>query len=219
MAIPLRQSTAGQELPLGYFVDSLDGNTEETGLTIANTDIKLWKHGATALVSKNSGGATYISNGLYDAVLDATDTDTAGGLVAFVHVAGALPVRVECVVLPAASYDGLMASGETLADVYQAKSSLVDDEANAVDRYLTIWFKNGVPITTGITSPTLQTIKASDGADLIAETAMTQIGATGLYKFDAALARIVNGAAYILKTTAVIGGATRVWFQPISRDS
>lgn len=98
MAIELVQSTASQEIPLGYFVDSTDGNTEETGLTIANTDIKLWKAGATALANKNSGGGTHISNGIYYCVLDATDTDTLGPLVVFVHVSGALPVRVECVV-------------------------------------------------------------------------------------------------------------------------
>lgn len=103
--IELRQSTASQEIPLGYFVDSTDGNTEETGLTIANTDIKIWKTGATTLANKNSGGATHISNGLYYCVLDATDTDTIGPLVVFVHVSGALAVRVECVVLDEAVYD------------------------------------------------------------------------------------------------------------------
>lgn len=41
MTIYLRQSTASQEVPLGYFLDSTDGNTEKTGLTIANTDIKI----------------------------------------------------------------------------------------------------------------------------------------------------------------------------------
>lgn len=105
MPIYLRQSTASQEIPLGYFVDSADGNTEETGLTIANTDIKIWKAGATTLANKNSGGGTHISNGIYYAVLDATDTDTIGSLVVFVHVAGALTVRVECVVLDEAVYD------------------------------------------------------------------------------------------------------------------
>jgi len=35
----LRQSTASQELLLGPFVDSTDGVTAETALTIANTDI------------------------------------------------------------------------------------------------------------------------------------------------------------------------------------
>ena len=103
----LRQSTASQEIPLGYFVDSTDGNTEETGLTIANTDIKIWKTGATTLANKNSGGGTHISNGVYYCVLDATDTDTIGPLVVFIHVSGALAVRVPCVVLDEAVYDSL----------------------------------------------------------------------------------------------------------------
>jgi len=107
MPIYLRQSTASQEIPLGYFLDSTDGNTEETGLTIANTDIKVWKTGATTLASKNSGGATHISNGVYYTVLDATDTNTIGPLVVFIHVAGALAIKVECVVLDEAVYDVL----------------------------------------------------------------------------------------------------------------
>lgn len=115
MAIWLKQSTASQEIPLGYFLDSTDGNTEETGLTIANTDIKLWKSGATTLASKNSGGATHISNGLYYAVLDDTDTNTLGPLVIFVHVSGALAVRVECLVLAANVYDALVAGSDYLA--------------------------------------------------------------------------------------------------------
>jgi hypothetical protein len=109
MAIRLKQSTASQEVPLGYFVSSTDGDTEATGLTIANTDIKLWKMGATALANKNSGGATHISNGIYYAVLDATDTNTLGALVIFVHVSAALAVRVECEVLPAVVYDAWIA--------------------------------------------------------------------------------------------------------------
>jgi hypothetical protein len=116
MAIPLRQSTASQEIPLGCAVDSADGNTEESGLTIANTDIKLWKHGATTLANKNSGGATYISNGIYYTVLDATDTDTLGGLIAYVHVAGALALKQECIVYPANVYDSMIA-GTDLFDV------------------------------------------------------------------------------------------------------
>ena len=114
MPIYLKQSTASQEIPLGYFLDSTDGNTEETALTIANTDIKLWKAGATTLASKNSGGATHISNGVYYAVLDATDTNTLGSLIIFCHVAGALAVKVECVVLAANIYDSLIGGGDLL---------------------------------------------------------------------------------------------------------
>lgn len=111
MTIALRQSTASQEIPLGYMLDSLDGNTEEVALTIANTDIKLWKHGATTLANKTSGGATHISNGIYYAVLDATDTDTVGSLIVFCHVSGALAIKQECQVYEEAVFDALYASG------------------------------------------------------------------------------------------------------------
>ena len=124
MSIPLRQSTASQEIPLGYFLDNTDGDSEVTGLSIANTDIKIWKHGATTLANKNSGGATHISNGIYYAVLDATDTNTLGGLVVFVHKTGALPVRVECKVYPAAVYDSMILGTDYLqTDVIQIEGS------------------------------------------------------------------------------------------------
>lgn len=114
MPIYLKQSTASQEIPIGVFVDDVDGKTAETGLTIANTDIKLWKAGATTLADKNSGGATHIAGGIYYAVLDATDTNTPGSLIIFVHVAGALPVRVETVVFAAQVYDSLIGATDTL---------------------------------------------------------------------------------------------------------
>jgi hypothetical protein len=117
MAIPLKLSTAGQVIPLGQFLDSVNGNDEEGGLTIANTDIKIWKAGATTLANKNSGGATYISNGVYYCTLDATDTNTLGPLVVFIHVAGALAVKVECIVQHANVYEALVAGTEFLETV------------------------------------------------------------------------------------------------------
>lgn len=130
MAQVLRQSTASQEILLGPFVDSTDGDTAETGLTIANTDIKLFKHGGTTLTDKNSGGATHISNGYYYAVLDATDTDTVGNLEVHVKVAGALAVNREFIVVEEAVYDAIYASGATVAvNVTQINSS-----ANAAAR-------------------------------------------------------------------------------------
>lgn len=141
--IILRQSTASQEIPLGYFLDSTDGNTEETGLTIANTDIKLWKHGATALANKNSGGGTHISNGIFYAVLDATDTNTIGNLVVFVHVAGALAIKVNCVVLDEAVYDvvfGTTAPSTLDAPAVRAAVGLasanLDTQLAAIDNYV-----------------------------------------------------------------------------------
>jgi hypothetical protein len=121
----LRQSTASQEILLGRFVDSTDGNTEETALSIANTDIKLWKEGATTLADKNSGGATHISAGLYYAVLDATDTNTLGKLEVHVHVSGALAIKREYMVLSAMIYDSLVLG----TDRFDANVTHINDVA------------------------------------------------------------------------------------------
>lgn len=115
----LRQSTASQEIPIGYQLDNVDGDSEETGLSLANTDIKVWKNGGTTLNNKNSGGATHISNGIYYAVLDATDTDTLGPMVIFVHKSGALAERINCHVLPANVFDSLYSTDKLQIDVAQ----------------------------------------------------------------------------------------------------
>lgn len=100
----LRQSTASQEVPLGPFLDESTLATE-TGLTIANTDIKLFKTGATSAVSKNSGGATHDATGKYYTVLDATDTGTIGPMEIVVQMTGVLPVSRMCCVLPPDEFD------------------------------------------------------------------------------------------------------------------
>lgn len=109
--------------------------------------------------------------------------------------------------------------GEALQDSYQAKVWMSDDNAAGADRYVVAWFKNGTPLTSGITSPLLQVAKQSDGTDLVAATAMSAIGSTGAFKYDEATNRLADGAAYLAVASATIGGATRTWMQPISRDS
>lgn len=155
MALFLREDTASQEILLGPFLDETDGATAENGLTIANTDIKLFKHGATSLTNKNSGGATYItsSSGLYYAVLDATDTDTCGNLVVYCHMdANALPVRHEFVVLQANVYDSLVA-GTTYLETNPGKFSTsgntlsLKNRAGTEDSTRTIASATADPIT------------------------------------------------------------------------
>ena len=106
----LRQSTASQEVLMGPFLDDTDGKTAETALTITNTDIKVWKSGATTEANKNSGGATHIAAGRYYAVFDATDTDTVGMLEINIAVSGALPVQKRLYVLEEAVFDNLFAA-------------------------------------------------------------------------------------------------------------
>lgn len=105
----LKQSTAAQAIKLCGFVDSTDGNTEESGLTIANTDIKISKNGGS-FGNKNSGGATYDAVGCYTVTLDATDTNTVGRLDIAVHASGALPVYARYQVLEEAVNDAFYAA-------------------------------------------------------------------------------------------------------------
>lgn len=125
---PLRFNTAAQVVPLGPFVSSTDGDTPETALTIANTDIVLLKAGATSEVSKHVGGATALAGGRYYATFDANDTDTLGPLRISVHVAGALYVWLDAVVFPDDVYDALFA--DTGAGVRSAPQSLPAVPAN-----------------------------------------------------------------------------------------
>lgn len=127
MFLPLRLATATQTIQLGKFVDETDGRSAETGLTIAASDIKLFKHNSTSQVNKNSGGATHIANGYYYATLDATDTDTVGRLEVTVDVAGVLPVKREFVVLPTEVFDSIITGEYFLpVDPHKILWSLLD---------------------------------------------------------------------------------------------
>ena len=105
----LRQSTASQARAIGPFVDDTDFKTAETGLTIANTDVKLRANG-TSLSNKNSGGGTHEVNGVYSMTFDATDTANVGELFYSVAVSGALPVFGTYTVLEETVYDMLFAA-------------------------------------------------------------------------------------------------------------
>jgi len=115
--IRLKLSTASQEVPLGPFVDATDGFTLEDALgPIAAADIKLWKAGASALVNA-SGTATFMVDGTYVVVLDATDTNTVGPLTIIASPTGARPIRIHCEVLAAALYDSLFGTVGIKADL------------------------------------------------------------------------------------------------------
>jgi hypothetical protein len=111
--------------------------------------------------------------------------------------------------------------GESLAAVYAAQIDFADDDDNSQDEYGVQWFKNGAPVTSGITVPTIQVIKRADGTDLVAQASMTQVGSSGAYKYDvtAALSRLSAGEAALVQVTATIDGATRTWRRWISRDA
>lgn len=113
----LRQSTAGQVVLLGPFVDAADGVTPETTLSIAQANVYIHIHGDADLAAKNdSSGGTHLIHGFYSTTLDASDTATAGILCVAAVVSGARIVYHEFTVLPQQVYDSLIA-GSDLLDV------------------------------------------------------------------------------------------------------
>ena len=106
MALDLRANTAVDVL-IGPFVDSTDGNTEETALTISQADVKLSKNGQTLAQKTDANAAVHDANGMYNCPLDTTDTNTEGNLVLIVHETGALFVRHEFNIMAEAAWDSL----------------------------------------------------------------------------------------------------------------
>lgn len=106
----LRQSTA-VNVVIGPFVDSADGATPGTALTI---DVETSKNGA-ALAEKSDvtapahdGGQEV--DGYYTCELDTTDTNTVGILTLACFATGALSVRHDYYVVEEAIYDALFAA-------------------------------------------------------------------------------------------------------------
>lgn len=115
MARWLKQSTS-VDVPIGPFVDSVDGVTAETGLTITQPDIRLKKN-AAAWAQKNAVQTlTHEENGNYEVTLDATDTNTLGLLRLHVAESGALPVWEEFLVVPANVWDSLFSTDRLQVD-------------------------------------------------------------------------------------------------------
>jgi hypothetical protein len=113
----LKQSTAVDVL-LGPFVDDTDGKTTEEALTLSQADLHLSKNGAASAQKNDATAATHRYGGNYMVDLDATDTNTLGQLRLMCKESGALPVIADFMVVPAESYDALIAGTDTLsADV------------------------------------------------------------------------------------------------------
>lgn len=199
-----------------YFVavDATDFTTRETGLA-SFTVYRSRNGGAAVAMTTPTINETDATNmpGVYELLLDEDTTLDAGDyeqeMVLHITHAGMAPVTVKVTLF------------RPVTDVYQAKVDVVDDDGGTADRYTVCWFKNAEPFTTGggITSPQIQVIKIADGTDLVAATAMTEIGTTELYRYVEATNRMVDGVGYVAKVTATIDGATRTWYQPVGRDS
>ena len=101
----LRQSTE-QLILFGPCLDKTDFVTEETGLTLAQADMRLSKDGGAFAQKSAAGNATHDSDGWYSTTLSTADTDIVGELILNVHQpANMLPVKKRYWVIEEAIYD------------------------------------------------------------------------------------------------------------------
>jgi hypothetical protein len=187
----------------------------------ADTDnIQAVLGGITPLDAAGVRSAVGLASANLDTQLSAVqaDTDDIQTRLPAALVSGRMSSEVGSVAANAITDAGV----GTDLDTYQARVDIVRDSSagTPTDRYIVTWFRNGMAVLTGITSPTIQVWKASDGSDLIASTAMAEIASTQTFKYDATTtARITVGAAYVAKIGATIDGTARVWTQVVGRDS
>lgn len=109
----LKQSTAFT-FRMGPFIDSSDGNTEETSLSIAAAEIKLSKNGTAFAIKNDSTAPSHDVNSWYTCVLDTVDTNTLGMLTIYCHPSGALPVWHDFTILASNIYDSLISNTDIL---------------------------------------------------------------------------------------------------------
>jgi len=87
------------------------------------------------------------------------------------------------------------------------------------DKYRAIrWHKNATILESGVTSPLIRVVSAEDGAELIAETALSEAGSSHLYKYDATGAELgTSGVAYAIRCKATIDGSVRTFEETFVR--
>jgi len=200
----LRQSSASQSRALGPFLSSTDFFTPQTGLTIANTDIKLVANGG-ASANKNSGGGTHRVNGVYGVTFDSTDSATVGELDVSVVVSGALPVFDKFTVLEEVVYDALFAA--SAPGYLQSTTAGRTLDVSATGEAGLDWANIGSPSTTvnlsattiaGSTPPTTAEI-----ADAVWDEAVGDhgtAGSTGAALSQAASASSTNSGAMLVQS-------------------
>lgn len=154
MACLLKQSTA-VDIALGPFVDSTDGVTAETALTITQSEVRLKKNGGAWAQKNQASSATHEENGWYEVSLDTTDTNTLGVLVVAVNESGALPVWREFMVVPANVYESMVAGSEWLETTSLRADFTIASTTLTVRK------------TDGSTTQFTKTITATPGADPI----------------------------------------------------
>lgn len=114
----IKQSTS-VDMTIGPFVDTADGFTAMTALTLTQPDIRLKKNAAAWAQKAAAQTLSHEENGYYEVTLDATDTDTLGHMRLAVNEIGACPVWEDFMVMPANVWDSWFGVDKLEIDVAQ----------------------------------------------------------------------------------------------------
>ena len=106
----LRQNTSCI-VPLGPFVDSEDGDTLETELSIAQADVRLSKNGGNFAQKNEASASSHDELAMYACNLGITDANTLGRLRIAVREAGALIWWQDFMVVKQAYWDWKYGAG------------------------------------------------------------------------------------------------------------
>lgn len=185
MAQIIRQSTA-ITVAIGPFLDSTDGVTAETGLTITQPDIRLSKNGAAFAQKSAAQTLSHMENGYYSLSLSTTDTDAVGRLTLHVAESGALPVFYEFQVVEEVVYDALfvaaatgalpVAAGGIVAASFGAGA--IDAAAIAANAIGSSEIADGAITAAKLASDAIADTKIASGAITSAKIAADAIGAS-----------------------------------------
>lgn len=130
----------GCNVMLGPFVDSSDGVTPLTALTIAAEDVLLSKNGGSWASKIDTTDPVHSGGGWYIVVISSDDLEFSGSLIVRINAAGSLAVWREFMVVDSSNYSQLIVGSNPLeVDVVRVIGSAVDgawpssaDNANAV---------------------------------------------------------------------------------------
>lgn len=159
----IKQSTAST-IVIGPLVDQTDGFTAETGLTIAQADIRLSKNGGAFAQTNNAAGATHMENGHYSVPLNTTDTNTLGRLRVVVNESGALPVWRDFMVVPANVWDSFFGADRLQVHVDEMTAGIITATVIATDAIDADAIADNAINAAAIAADAITAAKIADGA-------------------------------------------------------
>lgn len=217
MSTWLKQSTA-VTLAVGPFVDDTDGKTAETALTLTQADFRLSKNGAAFAQKNDATSGTHMENGYYSVPLNTTDTNTLGTLKLAVNETGALPVWVECMVVPANVWDSLFGADQLQVHVNEMTAGIITATVIAADAIgaselaadAVTEIQSGLATAAALTTVDdfLDTEIAAIVAALIIRSATAQAGAAGTITLDASASAVddfYNGTLVLITSGTGVG--------------